>query len=123
MFKCLKFQNQCVKDETYIIYNCRSLIKKLKAYREPWLFERHLYFLDVTKYGMSMPMYINLVREPVARFVSGYYYKRFENPVPMSNEDRNRTIDECVFGNNWEVFAIFLFFSIILFSSLALYLT
>lgn len=57
-----------------------------------------------------MPMYINLVREPVARFVSGYYYKRFENPVPMSNEDRNRTIDECVFGNNWEVFAIFLFF-------------
>lgn len=44
-------------------------------------------------------MYINMVREPTARFVSDYYFRRFEHPKPMSDETRNRTFDECVLQN------------------------
>ena len=65
----------------------------------PLMYERHLYFLDFRRHNRTNPMYVNLVRRPVDRFISEYYFRRFEHPKKMPGEVRNRTFDECVFGD------------------------
>ena len=76
-----------------------SLIQTLKHLKKPWLYERHVHFLDTQQYGLDLPVYINFIRHPVDRFVSQYYFYRFEHPKPMSKQRRNRTFDECVLGD------------------------
>ena len=39
-----------------------------------WMYDRHLYFIDFSQFGFPNPTYINVVRDPVDRFVSGFYY-------------------------------------------------
>ena len=50
-------------------------VTKLRKLKKPHLFDRHLHMLNFTAFGYPQPMYINIVRDPVARFVSGYYYQ------------------------------------------------
>ena len=35
-----------------------------------------MYFVDYEKYGLKNPIYINLVRHPISRIQSWYYYVR-----------------------------------------------
>ncbi|KAG0715367.1 Heparan sulfate 2-O-sulfotransferase pipe [Chionoecetes opilio] len=44
---------------------------------EPRLsFDRHVYFTNFTLYGFKMPLYLNLVRDPVEKVASRFYYAR-----------------------------------------------
>ena len=60
----------------------------------------HVHFIDFTQIdGYEMPLYINLVREPIARLVSWYYFRRFKTSrtrPTMSLSDRFRTFEDCV---------------------------
>ncbi|XP_064111259.1 uncharacterized protein LOC135218739 [Macrobrachium nipponense] len=40
------------------------------------IFERHIYFFNVTRLGLPRAAWINLVREPVSRYISNFYYIR-----------------------------------------------
>ena len=80
----------------------QSLVKQLKAARAPWLYDRHLLFLEFDRYNLSNVLYINIVRRPVDRFFSRYYFIRFQHPHNMSNTDRNRPFEECVKENYTE---------------------
>ena len=45
----------------------------------PFVYDRHFYFVDFTSYGFSReeaPVYFNLVRDPIERFVSAFHYRR-----------------------------------------------
>ena len=69
----------------------KALVSKLLS-RTPFgprTFDRHVYYIDFPTAGAAKPdmvAYINLVREPVERFVSRYYYWQdmcpCQNPLP-----------------------------------------
>ena len=47
---------------------------------------QHIHFQDMSKGDFSMaenvfeePVYINVIREPIARFISHFYYRRFNS--------------------------------------------
>ena len=42
-----------------------------------YLVMKHQYWLNFTEYNLPKPTYINVVRDPVARFASKYYFQRF----------------------------------------------
>ncbi|KAI0225206.1 Uronyl 2-sulfotransferase [Lamellibrachia satsuma] len=74
----------------------------INAVSTPMVFERHLHFVDFKAAGMRPePVYMNLVRDPVDRLESWYYYRRFQDGHirHMSNDSRYRTYQECVLGN------------------------
>ena len=42
----------------------------------PYSFTKHMNFLDFEEFNKTNPIYINIVRNPVERVISWYYYKR-----------------------------------------------
>ena len=60
----------------------------------PFFCDQHILFVDFTEFKHQMPVYINLVRDPVDRFVSWFYFKQnFIQPWPPKL--RNITMDQC----------------------------
>jgi hypothetical protein len=46
-------------------------------YSTPCSFDRHVFFIDFAKHEVpDPPTYINLIREPVERIISSYFYRR-----------------------------------------------
>ena len=69
------------------------------------VFTRHQYFIDFAKHGAVEPVNINLIRDPVDRFASFYYFSRYGNarsgekqspPGHMAMEVWNESLDDCV---------------------------
>ncbi|CAB3377048.1 Hypothetical predicted protein [Cloeon dipterum] len=57
------------RDESY-------LAQVVSNYEPPSVYVKHVCFTNFTKYGYPSPIYINLVRDPVERVISWYYYIR-----------------------------------------------
>lgn len=53
-----------------------SLISDEFNLSRPFSYVKHLNFLDTTEFNMTNPIYINIVRHPVDRIISWYYYIR-----------------------------------------------
>ncbi|CAG5099074.1 Oidioi.mRNA.OKI2018_I69.XSR.g16227.t1.cds [Oikopleura dioica] len=80
------------------------------------LWAQHIHFLHFIE--KPIPLYINLVREPVERFISHFYFRRFldngkkkANMVNgMINEGSyrqfNQTVNDCVLANSKECTAL-----------------
>ena len=76
----------------------------------PHVLLKHHTFVNFTDFGFHQPTYINVVRNPVSQFASYYYFKRFgwvlndkeRATFHGGDEDRDRTMDECVEGNHKE---------------------
>ncbi|XP_067135203.1 uronyl 2-sulfotransferase-like [Centruroides vittatus] len=73
----------------YVHYNSKVYDKKMIDLSEqsrfvrrvadtpaPCSFDRHIFFVNFTRFGRSPPVYINLIRDPVERIISSYYYRR-----------------------------------------------
>ena len=80
---------------------------ELKGYatNQNVLFTRHQYFINFDQLGWTEPVYMNLIRDPIDRFMSFYYFSRFGNkraqdagrtkqqvPTDLVNE----SIDDCI---------------------------
>ncbi|XP_065669476.1 heparin sulfate O-sulfotransferase [Hydra vulgaris] len=66
--------------------------------RKPAIYSGHFPFLDFTKLGMHQPLYINIVRKPLDRAVSHYYFIRYGDTY-LPNKKRLRHGDETSFDD------------------------
>lgn len=115
VFKKLQRQGSRLKCVSSPLYNHRrlsdagrkSLIKNLKLHGDPrksLIYDRHVYFVNFTRYELPMPVYINTFREPVERLVSGYYFNRLRGMTAHGKAERtrkskithHRTFEDCV---------------------------
>lgn len=53
-----------------------ALSSLVSSYEPPGVFIKHVCFTNLSQYGYPEPIYINLVRDPVERVISWYYYVR-----------------------------------------------
>ncbi|KAG0695014.1 Uronyl 2-sulfotransferase [Chionoecetes opilio] len=70
-------------------------------------YDRHLYYVNFTAEGGERPVYINVVRDPVERFISSFYYRRSRERLARISAHGhltaspsinwlNRTVEQCV---------------------------
>ncbi|XP_071955019.1 uronyl 2-sulfotransferase-like [Antedon mediterranea] len=86
------------------------LVSVLLKVDPPFLFQRHLHYIDFTKFSSSYVKYINIVRDPIERFTSQYYFRRFGDgkndkstrPFKGTEEEKYQTINECVLRKKFE---------------------
>ncbi|KAI0213371.1 Uronyl 2-sulfotransferase [Lamellibrachia satsuma] len=81
-----------------------ELCAEFNNLREPAFYDRHVHFVDFTRFNMEMPVYINIIRDPFERLVSWYHFRRFQSTAvsPLPDADHYRSFDECVLGNHSE---------------------
>jgi hypothetical protein len=73
---------------------------------KPMMIMKHHFWMNFTEYHLPQPTYINMIRDPVDRFVSEYYHCRHGtegNPTLkgtnckyMTRDRLDMTIDECI---------------------------
>lgn len=69
------------------------------------MYIRHQYFIDFNEHNEQSPLYINVIRDPIARFTSFYHFIRFGNKegdgadVPMDEKKKNRSLEDCIIEN------------------------
>ncbi|KAH8373487.1 hypothetical protein KR009_011075, partial [Drosophila setifemur] len=54
----------------------KDLVDQLQELQDPAVYVEHANFVNFTAYNMSRPIYINMVRDPIQKVISGYYYQR-----------------------------------------------
>ncbi|XP_033099539.1 uronyl 2-sulfotransferase-like [Anneissia japonica] len=81
----------------------------LSQLQAPYLFQRHMYHINFNYYGLKSPSYINIIRDPIARFTSQYYFKRFGDGFQQrtwtfngTESEKYQTINDCVLNNKYE---------------------
>ncbi|XP_046746616.1 heparan sulfate 2-O-sulfotransferase pipe-like isoform X2 [Diprion similis] len=53
-----------------------QLATMVSGYAEPSVYIKHVCFTNFTEFNLPEPIYVNLVRDPVERVISWYYYVR-----------------------------------------------
>ncbi|XP_077994503.1 uronyl 2-sulfotransferase-like [Glandiceps talaboti] len=92
---------------------------EVDSYDPPFIYNRHLNFIDFGQFGAEEPHWINLIRDPLNRTISFYYYTRFGDGIssrPVDNvQNPDQTFDDCVLLDKTEcnattIFAIIPYF-------------
>jgi len=80
-----------------------EFIDYLKAQEPYYMYIRHQYYIDFSEMNEEMPsVYINMIRDPIARFESFYYFSRFGNvkggggKANLPEVQRLESVDQCV---------------------------
>ncbi|XP_070572978.1 uronyl 2-sulfotransferase-like [Ptychodera flava] len=83
-----------------------QLVERISNLPRPATFYRHTNFIDFRRFGHKNPIYINVVRRPLNRLVSEYYFKRFgddkNDTKNFPGEGKYETFDDCVLLNRNE---------------------
>uniref|UniRef100_A0A673JSR5 Uronyl 2-sulfotransferase-like n=1 Tax=Sinocyclocheilus rhinocerous TaxID=307959 RepID=A0A673JSR5_9TELE len=54
-----------------------DLMRNISTIPQPFLYTRHVHFLNFTRFRLEQPVYINIIRDPINRFLSNYFFRRF----------------------------------------------
>ena len=57
---------------------------------KPAIYYSHFFFVDFNEFGVEKPVYFNMIRDPIDRFVSYYYFRRFGD-MQYVNKNRNHS--------------------------------
>lgn len=68
----------------------RLLSNLVSNFDPPAVYSKHVCFSNFTKFGLDMPIYLNMVRDPVERVIAWYYYIR----APWYYVERKRAFPE-----------------------------
>ncbi|XP_059078770.1 heparan sulfate 2-O-sulfotransferase 1-like [Tigriopus californicus] len=79
----------------------RAVNQEIQGLQRPLVTDRHFYFVDLEQYGSERVNWINIVRDPIERLISEFYYLR--HPKRWMNQSRrpsqtwfNLTFNECL---------------------------
>merc|ERR1719483_1625532 len=76
----------------------KKLSKLVNSFQSPSVYVKHVCFTNFTKFDLDMPIYVNMVRDPVERVISWYYYVR----APWYFVERKRAFPDLQLPNpNW----------------------
>ncbi|CAH1776482.1 unnamed protein product [Owenia fusiformis] len=71
--------------------------------RRPYIYMGHISFLNFEELGFMQPLYIDMVREPIERIISLFYFSLEPGPdsvhvkrYNLTQSDMNKTIEECI---------------------------
>lgn len=53
-----------------------ELANELLDFGEPYAYSMHVNYIDFRHFELPQPIYINMIRDPVERVISWFYYKR-----------------------------------------------
>ena len=53
-----------------------QVVEEVQSLPTPAVYDRHTHFINFESFGRQAPAYINVVRDPVDRKVSQYYFRR-----------------------------------------------
>ncbi|TNM94691.1 hypothetical protein fugu_017450 [Takifugu bimaculatus] len=86
-----------------------DLMRNISGIPQPFLYTRHVHFLNFTRFRIEQPVYINIIRDPISRFLSNYFFRRFgdwrgeQNHLirtpGMKDEERYLDINVCILEN------------------------
>uniref|UniRef100_A0A3Q1FK99 Uronyl 2-sulfotransferase n=1 Tax=Acanthochromis polyacanthus TaxID=80966 RepID=A0A3Q1FK99_9TELE len=86
-----------------------DLMKNISNIPQPFLYTRHVHFLNFTRFRIEEPVYINIIRDPINRFLSNYFFRRFgdwrgeQNHLirtpGMKDDERYLDINVCILEN------------------------
>merc|ERR1719348_2399372 len=88
------------KGETIkLTYNEEKRLSKLvNSFQPSSVYVKHVCFSNFSKFNLDMPIYVNMVRDPVERVISWYYYVR----APWYFVERKRAFPDLPLPNpNW----------------------
>ncbi|KAL7734363.1 hypothetical protein ACLKA6_010698 [Drosophila palustris] len=109
-----------------------TFAEELMELEEPGAYVEHTNWINFTAHDLPRPIYINLVRHPIQKVMSAYYYQRHPmvygnsllrnpNKVPKNKEYFDRSFNDCVrqriapdcvfdphspYNNDWRRFAL-----------------
>jgi len=76
----------------------KKLSQLVNTFRPPSVYVKHVCFSNFSKFDLDMPIYVNMVRDPVERVISWYYYVR----APWYFVERKRAFPDLPLPNpNW----------------------
>jgi len=76
----------------------KKLSNLVKEFKPASVYVKHVCFTNFTKFNLEMPIYVNMVRDPVERVISWYYYVR----APWYFVERKRAFPDLPLPNpNW----------------------
>uniref|UniRef100_A0A3B1IJ09 Uronyl 2-sulfotransferase n=1 Tax=Astyanax mexicanus TaxID=7994 RepID=A0A3B1IJ09_ASTMX len=86
-----------------------ELMRNISTIPQPFLYTRHVHFLNFTRFRIEQPVYINIIRDPINRFLSNYFFRRFgdwrgeQNHLirtpRMKDDERYLDINVCILEN------------------------
>ncbi|XP_030387984.1 heparan sulfate 2-O-sulfotransferase pipe-like [Scaptodrosophila lebanonensis] len=122
------------KPNTELFEEEEEFVQQLLELVDPAVYVEHTNWINFTSHNMPKPIYINLVRHPIQKVMSAYYYRRhpmiYANAIqrrpnkPVDTKEYfDRTFNDCVrqqiapecvfdshnpFNNDWRRFALHL---------------
>lgn len=54
----------------------KRLVQLVDVFRPPSVYVKHVCYINFTTFKLTQPIYVNMVRDPVERVISWYYYVR-----------------------------------------------